>query len=313
MGDTKLRTHTHTRTYNTRSHTHNSLLRVVRQNTKPLTVLKGMANTCCYFDNIVIHSKDWRTHVGDLRGVLQRLREHGLTAGPAKCFLGFDSINYLGYTLGQNAIRPPPERVSAIRKITLPTNKSQLRSFLGSVNFYRKFIPNVSFFTGPLSDMLKKNSPNVLPWTPALEDKFFHLRDALSEDPVLVLPNRTNPFVLRTDASNDGVGAVLLQEVENVLRPVSYASRKLLDRERKYSAIEKECLAVVWALQHFAFYLKGKEFILQTDHQPLTYLRNMQNNNGRLMRWTLTLQSYEFTIQYIPGKENVLADLLSRP
>ena len=276
-------------------------------------VLKGLTNTCCYFDNVVIHSRDWVTHVSDLRSVLGRLREHGLTAGPAKCFLGYESINYLGYSLGHNSIRPLEERVSAIKSIDLPTTKSQLRSFLGSVNFYRKFIPNVSSFTGPLSDMLRKNSPNQLPWTPALEEKFCHLRDALSEEPVLVLPDRNKNFILRTDASNTGVGAVLLQEVDNTLRPVSYASRKLLDRETRYSTIEKECLAVIWAMKHFDFYLKGKRFILQTDHQPLTYLRNMQNNNGRLMRWALTLQSYDFSVEFIPGKENVLSDLLSRP
>lgn len=143
---------------------------------------------------------------------------------PAKCFLGYESINYLGYSLGSghNTIRPLEERVSAMKCIDLPTTKSQLRSFVGSVDFYRKFIPNVASLTGPLSDMLRRNSPSQFPWTPALEEKSYRLRDAPSEEPVFVLPDRNDNFIFRTDASNTGVGAVLLQEV-NISLGLSHA------------------------------------------------------------------------------------------
>lgn len=208
-------------------------------------VLRGLQNTCCYFDNIVIHNKDWKSHIRDVQCDLDRLRDHGLTAGPKKCFLGYQSISYLGYSLGHNIIRPLEDKVTAIREINLPTTKSQLRSFLRSVNFYGKFIPNMSALTGPLSDLLKKNCSNHIPWTPPLEEKFYELRDAFTKEPILMLPNSDKSFYLRTDASNDGLGAVILQEVDGDLRPVSYGSRKLLDRERSYSTIEKEGLALV--------------------------------------------------------------------
>jgi len=131
-------------------------------------------------------------------------------------------------------------------------------------------------------------------------------------NPVLCLPDMTKVFYLRTDASNTGVGAVLLQETNNCKMPIAYASRKLLDREVNYATIERECLAIVWAIDKFRVYLYGKEFILQTDQKPLSYLFSMKNSNGRLMRWALALQCYSFSIEYIRDKDNVGADLLSR-
>ena len=133
----------------------------------------------------------------------------------------------------------------------------------------------------------------------------------MSKKPILQLPDSSKVFILRSDASDLALGAVLLQD-HNVPMPVAYASRKLLDREKRFSAVQKECLAIIWAIEKFKHYLFGKEFILQTDHQPLIYLRNMKNKNGKLMRWALFLQSYTFRIEYIKGADNVGADMLSR-
>ena len=138
------------------------------------------------------------------------------------------------------------------------------------------------------------------------------LKQALSHDPILKLPDSNLTFVLRTDASLYGVGAVLLQYVDNVPFPVAYASRKLLDRERRYSTIERECLAIVFGVKRFDYYLMGREFILEVDHKPLIYLSNFKGSNSRIMRWILSLQSYRFRIVYIAGKDNIGADLLSR-
>lgn len=276
-------------------------------------VTKDLPNSSCYFDNLVIYSKDWNSHLRHLGDALLRLRKHNLTVGSKKCFLGYSEIKFLGYTLGTNELKPLEDRVQAIQELTLPQTKSQLRSFMGTMNFYRQFIPGFAGLAASLTDLLRKGCPNQIRWTEDLQRNFQALRVTLTASPILRLPDMTKPFSLRTDASMVGLGAVLLQETDGVLLPVSYASRKLLDREKNYSTIEREGLAVVWGIQHFRRYLFGTKFVLQTDHQPLTYIRNMQNDNNRLMRWALILQSYDFRIEYLRGKDNVIADLLSRP
>ena len=194
----------------------------------------------------------------------------------------------------------------------LPKTKKQLRSFLSSVSFYRKFIPNLSDIVAPIQDLLKKYSSNTLTWTDLQKERMDLLKAKLSHPPILALPDYSKVFYLRTDASDTGLGAVLLQSHDGILKPIAYASRSLLDRERRYAVIEKECLSIVWAVEKFKTYLYGKEFILQTDQQPLTYLRNMRNGNNKLMRWSLSLQPYSFSLDYIKGSDNVGADFLSR-
>ena len=142
--------------------------------------------------------------------------------------------------------------------------------------------------------------------------KFHHLKLALSSEPVLKLPDLRLPFVLRTDASNYGLGAVLLQYYKDCPHPVAYASRKLLDRETRYSTIERECLAVVFGIVKFDYYLRGTEFILEIDHKPLIYLERMKGKNDRLLRWALSLQAYRFRVVHIEGSNNLGDDLLSR-
>lgn len=138
------------------------------------------------------------------------------------------------------------------------------------------------------------------------------MKDLLCKRPILKLPDFDRTFILRTDASEDGIGAVLLQLENDERLPVAYASRKLQDREQSYAVIEKECLAVVWGVQKFHQYLYGHEFLLENDHQPLTYLDKSKTENSRLMRWALLLQQYRFRIVTIKGSDNVGADYLSR-
>ena len=274
-------------------------------------VTLNLNNVACYFDNLVVHNNYWEDHLNDLRSLLKSLRYHGLTAGPSKCFLGYNEIKYLGYSVGDNKLKPLDDKVHAILEIPLPSTKKQLRSFLGSTNFYQQFIKKYGDIVAPLNNMIKKNSSNTLQWSDLQVSKFNELKQCLSKKPILQLPDNTKVFILRSDASDLALGAVLLQEY-NVPMPVAYASRKLLDREKRFSAVEKECLAIIWAIEKFKHYLFGKEFILQTDHQPLIYLRNMKNKNGKLMRWALFLQSYTFRIEYIKGADNVGADMMSR-
>ena len=204
------------------------------------------------------------------------------------------------------------EKIEALKKAPIPQTKKQIRSFLGLAGFYRKFIPNFSAIAIPLSDLTKKGQPHKVKSTENTQLAFDTLKKLLFARPILKLPDFTQIFILRTDASDDGVGAVLLQTENDEKLPVAYASRKLQDREKSYAVVEKECLAVVWGVQKFHQYLYGREFILETDHQPLTYLNKSKTENSRLMRWALLLQQYRFRIVAIKGSENVGADYLSR-
>ena len=276
-------------------------------------VLLGLDCAISLIDDILIYTSTWEQHVVALQEVLSRLRVAGLTARPKKCSLGFCRLEFLGHMLGETqTLLPVAEKVEAIQKAERPVTKKQVRSFLGVVGFYRKFIPNFSAIAVPLTDLTKKGKPNKVSWEESHENAFQALKRCLVGPPILRLPQFDKPFILRTDASDTGLGAILLQGTEGEEMPVAYASKKLLDREKNYSVIEKECLAVVWGVSKFHRYLFGKEFILETDHQPLTYLNKSKMANSRLMRWALALQPYRMRIRSIRGKDNVGADYLSR-
>ena len=246
-------------------------------------VLAGLTNVSFYFDNIFIYSKDWPNHLKAICSVLTRLREHHLTVKPSKCRFGVESIQYLGFWVDGTNFWPLENKLSAINNMTPPASKKLQRNFLGFVSFYRIFIPQASDYTGPLSDLLKKDTREPLPWSEDLLRCFLHLKSALSSTPVLRIPDPQQIFVLRTDASNHGLGAVLLQYHNEYPHPVSYASRKLLDREKRYSTIERECLAIVFGIVKFDLYLRGKEFILEIDHRPLIYLNTFIGRNDRFL------------------------------
>jgi len=210
-------------------------------------------------------------------------------------------------------LKPKTEKVSKIRQAHPLKTKKQLRAFLGLAGFYRKYVPNFATIAVPLTDATRKGSPNEIQWGEAQQRAFQALKVYITNPPILHLPDVNRPFILQTDASNIGLGAILLQEDDSGIKyPVAFASRKLLPRETHYSTIERECLAIVWGVTKFQEYLYGTEFILETDHQPLQYLGKAQFQNGRLMRWALALQPYRFLLRAIHGRENVGADCLSR-
>lgn len=190
--------------------------------------------------------------------MLDRLASHGLTARPSKCKFSYSSLNYLGVIVGHDELKTQPIKVEARVRIQRPTSKKTLRSFLGVISFYRKFIKDVATLTAPLSDLLKKGSKEPLQWEEIHETCFGNLKQCLVMAPILKLPDASKPFVLRTDASNVELGAILLQFHDDVPLPVSYASRKLLPRERNYSTIKRECLAIVFVIAKFKYYLLGK-------------------------------------------------------
>ena len=265
-----------------------------------------------YFDNIYIATEDFNTHLNVLDALFACLEKHNLTAKPSKCSFACKRVNYLGFIIGDGSIQPQPSKVEAISNMTLPKNKKELRSFLGFVGFYRKFIPNMSDLSATLSNMLKKEAPDKLIWSDTTTESFDELKYYLRSSPILHLPDLNKKFCIRTDASGIGIAAMLIQYHDDMAKPVCYASRKLLPRETRYSTIERECLALVWGISKFDYYLYGREFLIETDHKPLTFLKQFKCSNPRLMRWALSLQMYQFTVIYIPGSENHGPDVLSR-
>jgi hypothetical protein len=159
---------------------------------------------------------------------------------------------------------------------------------------------------------LKDKNPRKIVWSSQCAEALIRVQEILSSEPILLLPDIKQEFLVQTDASSNGIGAVLLQEKDGQVHPISYISRKLLDRETRYSTIERECLAIVWALQKFTRYLWGRQFVLQTDHRPLLYLNSGKYKNSRIMRWALALQEYRFEVKAVAGSKNELADALSR-
>ena len=275
-------------------------------------LLKGMKNVEFYWDDILVHTRTWEDHLKTLGELFSRLAQAGMTIRPSKCVFGADSIDFLGHQLQQGLIGLHEDNVAKIRKAPRPTTKKQVRSFMGLAGYYRDFIPNFAAVAAPLSDLTRKGQPSKVEWGDAQEKAYQTIKILLAGDPILRLPDPEKTFVLRTDASDYGIGAVLMQEHGDKLFPMSYASKKLSHAELNYSTIEKECLAVVWGIKTFHMYVYGGRFILQTDHEPLKYMNSAKFTNNRLMRWAMALQSYNMKVEAIKGSDNVGADYLSR-
>ena len=193
-----------------------------------------------------------------------------------------------------------------------PVTKKQVKSYLGLISYYQKFIKDFSTVAAPLYNLTSSRLPNHVRWTNEAERAFQTLKQALCEEPVLVSPDFDKPFVLQTDASGTGIGAVLAQIIEGDEHPITYISRKLLKHERNYSTVEKECLAIKWAIHHLRYYLWGRKFVLVTDHAPLKWMATSKDKNARVTRWFLDLQNYNFTVEHRPGKAIQNADAMSR-
>ena len=276
-------------------------------------VLRDSQSLDNYLDDVLAHTTDWTRHLSALRDFFQRIRGAKLTLRPSKCEIGEKTVSFLGHSLSEGVMLPRQETVDKILLAPPPRTLKQLQAFLGLASFYRKYVPNFAVIAAPLSDATKKGNPNEIVWTDIRESAFQELKKHISKPPILRLPDVSQSFILQTDASHIGIGAVLLQEDSaGEKRPVAFASRKLQPRESRYSTIERECLAIVWGITKFQEYLYGSEFILETDHQPLQYLRQAKFQNGRLMCWALTLQPYRFLLRAIRGQDNVGADCLSR-
>lgn len=264
-----------------------------------------------YLDDIVIVTQTFQKHIEILSKVFSRLMSAGLTLSKEKCNFCRSELRYLGYVVDVNGLHVDPEKVDAILKIPTPNRVSDVRSIIGTASWYRRFIPNFSSKIQPLTELLKKNVKFC--WTSRQEEAFKSIKEHLISAPVLSCPNFELPFVIQTDASAYGIGAVLTQNCPDLgERVICYLSRSLTKQERKYTTTERECLAVLWSIERLRPYVEGTHFTVVTDHWSLCWLNNLKDPTGRLARWAIRLQQYSFDLVHRKGKEHVVPDMLSR-
>ncbi|XP_068225197.1 uncharacterized protein [Palaemon carinicauda] len=276
-------------------------------------VISNMPGIRVYLDDIVVFSDTWLEHLSMLKDLLGRLRQACLTINLIKSDFGHAKLQYLGYVIGSGEVSPVAAKVDAITKLSCPRSRREVRKFLGMVGYYRRFCKNFSEVVAPLTDLT--SSKRKFFWTPVCEEAFRRAKDFLTSSPVLKAPDFGSPFAVEVDASDRGIGAVLLQKGPGDMQhPVAYMSKKLKNHQRNYSTIEKEALALLTALEHFEVYLSGSPapILVFTDHEPLKFVGRMRTKNKRLMKWWLSLQQFDLKIQHIRGQDNLRADILSR-
>lgn len=264
-----------------------------------------------YLDDLLVVSSNFEEHISLLSEVAKKLRRAGLTINTQKSRFCYKEAKYLGHIVGHGTLRPDPEKVSAIVNFPVPSSVKQVRRFMGMCGYYGKFIENYSALSSSLTDLIKKRGKFVFP--PEALTSFEQLKSALIREPVLVHPDFEKPFFIHCDASRYGVGACLMQkDFEGNDRAISYFSKKLNKSQKNYSVTELECLAAILAVEKFRPYIELHEFTIITDHSALKWLMSQKDLNGRLARWSLRLQRYEFSIQHRKGQLNVVPDTLSR-
>ena len=262
-----------------------------------------------YLDDILIFSNDIESHFEHLEIALQRLKDAKICGRLHKCELLLNEVEYLGFDVGANGVRPSKEKVEAVVNWPRPQTVHDVRSFLGLTSWYRKFIRQYSLIASPLTSLTQFE--NIRKWGDPEQKAFDQLKVALVTAPVFKLPDFSKTFVLTTDASLVSVGAVLEQDFGAGLQPVAYESKKLSQAESRYSAYERELLGIIWSLGKWRQYLTGQKFIIQTDHSSLRHLPNQPSVNRRIWKWISILQGYDCEIRHIPGSRNP-ADALTR-
>lgn len=267
-------------------------------------------DTCLiYLDDLIVYGNSLQDHNKNLVKVFERLRTVNLKLNPNKCDFLKQEILYLGHVISSNGVLPDNSKIEALQNYPTPKNGEEVKRFVAFANYYRKFIQNFAHIAAPLNQLTRKNVS--FHWSAECQQAFETLKRALTNPPILNYPkfSANNTFTLKTDASGYAIGAVLSNGDD---KPIAYASRSLNKAERNYPTIEKELLAITWAVKHFRVYLLSRHFIVYTDHKPLIYLFGMTNPSSRLTKFRLILEEYDYTVQYIKGKDNVAADALSR-
>jgi hypothetical protein len=258
-----------------------------------------------FFDDILIYSKSWEDHLQHVDKVLQLLKEQQLYAKPSKCFFGVKEVEYLGHIVSHEGVKVDPNKIKAMMDWPIPKTLKNLRGFLGLTGYYRKFVRNYGRIAAPLTALTKKDA---FSWTPEATKAFEQLKEVMCTAPVLTTPDFTKTFIVECDASGNGIGAVLMQEG----RPLAFESRPLKGRDLHKPIYEKEMMAILHALKKWRPYLIGRHFKVKTDHDSLKYFLEQRLSSEEQQKWVTKILGYDFEIVYKKGKQNVVADALSR-
>ena len=277
------------------------------------TVCKGLDFVFVYIDDILVASKNEKAHKEHLRLLFERLNEHGLVINVHKCQFGCNAIDFLGHRITHAGIMPLPAKVDAVTNFSQPSTRKGLQEFMGMVNFYRRFIPRAAQLMLPLFEAATTKS-KLLIWDSRMVNAFQATRRALAEATLLTHPHHDAPTSISVDASDVAVGAVLQQRIDGRWVPLGFFSKKLRPPERKYSTFDRELLALYLGIRHFRYFLEGREFTAYTDHKPLTFCMSKASNSwsSRQQRQLSFVSEFTTDIQHVKGKENPVADTLSR-
>ena len=275
-------------------------------------VLAGLQYDICliYLDDIIIFSKTFEEHMKRLEEIFGRLREANLKIKPQKCHFFCSSLKYLGHIISSEGVQTDPAKIQTIKEWPKPINTEEVQRFLGLCTYYRRFVKDFSKIASPLYKLTQKNVE--FRWNSECEAAFSLLKTELVNAPVLKYPDFTKPFILDTDASEMGIGAVLSQNIDGREYVVAYGSRALLKSEKNYCVTRKELLALVYFIKYFKHFLYGNEFVVRTDHKALKWLYNFKEPEGQLARWLTSLAEYTFEIVHREGRKHSNADALSR-
>ncbi len=278
--------------------------------------LKGIPMTACRIDDIIISGKSYEDHLQNLNRTVSVLEERGFKCNIAKSQFMQEKVNYLGHQISKDGIQPILSKVKDLKAAKVPENIEELVSFLSAVNYYRRFLPDLSTLIAPLDRLRSKET--LWRWTTVEQEAFDKLIDMLGSDRVLTFYRPEYELKLDADASSYGLGCVLSHVLPNgEERPIEYASRTLSPAERNYAQIDREALAIVWAVKKFNIYLFGRKFTIVSDHKPLTHIfgknrRLPEIGTSRVIRWSIFLSEYDYKIEYRPTKNHANCDFLSR-
>lgn len=264
-----------------------------------------------YIDDILIHSLTFEEHLDHIEKVISAIKKEGFKLKFKKCTFAAGSVRYLGHVIGENTVTPLKDNITSIKNFPTPTTQKQIRQFLGKINFYHEYIEKSSILLDPLHQLLRKNVKFI--WTEDCEGVFRKIKEMLCSQPVLEIFDKDLPIKIYTDASLEGIGAILKQtQDDGKEKPVAYFSKKLNETQKKKKAIYLECLAIKEAIKYWQHWLIGKYFEIYSDHKPLANMNIRARTDEELGDLTHYLSQYDFKIIYIPGKENTEADCLSR-
>ena len=265
-----------------------------------------------YLDDILLFSRTLDEHLTHIQLVFDRLKQHGLKLKLSKCQFLRTETNYLGFVINKEGIQPEPQKVEVIRGLPEPRSVREVRSFIGMVGYYRRFVPNMSEIAEPLIALTRKHAH--FKWTEKCQVAFDFIKESLTTIPLLTYPDPNLPYTLYTDASDHCVGACLTQvsEIDGVEKPLYFLSHRLSDTQTRWATIEKEAFAIYFALKKLDHYLHGAEFVIKCDHKPLKYVLDAPMQNRKIQLWALSIAGYNCQVEYIPGPQNMCADLLSR-